>query len=258
MSEPHDWSPRLTDQTAPTGQPQLAVDNLSVRYGSSEVVHAISFSVAAGRCFGIMGANGAGKSSLLRAAAGMTRPSEGRIRLEGADITGQRAHRVARQGLSFVPETKDLFAGLSVSENVNLGATSLPRNERKAAVDAALDVFTEMRSWVDRKAGQLSGGQQQMVAIARALAARPRVLVLDEPTLGLSVGAVGRLAEALRELQARKITMVMAEQNVALVRSVCDEVMLVANGSMTGLGSTWDVLQDKNVQETFLGATEHS
>jgi branched-chain amino acid transport system ATP-binding protein len=245
--------PGTANEPGTAADPHLAVRGLTVRYGSSEVVHGISFAVPPGLCFGIMGANWAGKSSLLRAVTGFVRPSGGAVELDGADITGLRAWRVAQRGLSFVPETRDLFTDLTVADNVALGATVLPRGERKAAVAGALEVFTEMRDWLDRKASQLSGGQQQMVAIARALASRPRIIVLDEPTLGLSVGAVGRLAEALRELQARQITMVMAEQNVALVRHLCDRVLLIANGAVPGSGPAAEVLQDRNVQATFLG-----
>jgi branched-chain amino acid transport system ATP-binding protein len=248
----------LTSERGRRLEHQLAVSGLSVRYGRSEVVRDISFDVGAGLCFGIMGANGAGKSSLLKAIAGIVRPSRGQVSLGGDDITGLPAWRVARRGLSFVPETKDLFADLSVADNVALGATVLPRGERAAAVQDALGTFTEMRDWLGRKASQLSGGQQQMVAIARALAGRPAVIILDEPTLGLSVGAVGRLAQALRQLQERQITMVMAEQNVALVRNLCDRVLLIANGSVTGSGPTREILKDSNVQATFLGGLGQS
>lgn len=247
----------MTSEPVAQAGPQIAVSGLSVRYGRSEVVHQVSLAVARGLCFGVMGANGAGKSSLLKAIVGIVRPSSGHVRLDGQDITGLRPWRAAQRGLCFVPETKDLFGDLSVADNVTLGATVLARAERKAAVDDALEVFTEMHGWLGRKASQLSGGQQQMVAIARALAGRPRVIILDEPTLGLSVGAVGRLADALRQLQEREITMVMAEQNVALVRSLCDHVLLIANGSVTGSGRTRDVLQDSSVQATFLGGLGH-
>jgi branched-chain amino acid transport system ATP-binding protein len=248
----------LTSERAAPAEPRLSVSELSVRYSRSEVVHQVSLTVPSGLCFGIMGANGAGKSSMLKAIVGIVRPSSGQVLLDGQDVTGLRVWQAARRGLGFVPETKDLFTDLSVAENVTLGATILPRAERKAAVDDALDVFVEMRDLLGRKAGQLSGGQQQMVAIARALAGRPRVIILDEPTLGLSVGAVGRLAEALRQLQDRNITMVMAEQNVALVRNLCDHVLLIANGSVTGSGRTRDVLKDSNVQATFLGGLGQS
>lgn len=248
----------MTSGHATPPEPQLSISGLSVRYGRSEVVHQVSFAVPAGLCFGIMGPNGAGKSSLLKAIVGIVRPGGGQVLLDGQNITGLRAWQAARRGLGFVPETKDLFSDLSVADNVTLGATVLPRGEREAAVEDALDVFTEIRGLLGRKASQLSGGQQQMVAIARALAGRPRVVILDEPTLGLSVGAVGRLAEVLRQLQDRKITMVMAEQNVALVRHLCDHVLLIANGSVTGSGRSRDVLKDANVQATFLGGLGQS
>lgn len=242
----------MTSEHATPTEPRLSVSRLSVQYSRSEVVHQVSFAVPAGLCFGIMGPNGAGKSSLLKAIVGIVRPGGGQVLLDGQNITGLRSWQAARRGLGFVPETKDLFSDLSVADNVTLGATVLARDERKAAIEDALDVFTEMRGLLGRKASQLSGGQQQMVAIARALAGRPRVVILDEPTLGLSVAAVGRLAEVLRRLQNRKITMVMAEQNVSLVRHLCDHVLLIANGSVTDSGRTRDVLKDANVQATFL------
>jgi branched-chain amino acid transport system ATP-binding protein len=179
----------------------LTVTDLSVHYSGQPALRSVNIAVAAGECVSIVGANGAGKSTLARTIAGLVRPAGGQVSSEGVTLTGMRADKVVRCGLAFVPEGRALFTRLTVLDNLLLGGYTKPETSEATALDHLGELFPELVERKFLRAGQLSGGQQQMLAIARALMSRPRLLILDEPTMGLAPTIIGRLAAALTQLR---------------------------------------------------------
>ncbi len=223
----------------------LAVEDLVVRYGAIEAVRGISFEVAAGEVVALIGANGAGKSSTLAAISGLVRPAGGRVLLQGRDLTGAPPHQIVRAGISQVAEGRAILARMSVHENLLLGGTD------PNAGYARFPILAQRRAL---PAGNLSGGEQQMLAIARALLARPRVLLLDEPSLGLAPKMVATVFEVLAELQAGGTTMLLVEQNALRALRLADRAYVLELGriSLTGTGAA--LLRDPGVARAYLGA----
>ena len=223
----------------------LEVRDLVVRYGLIEAVHGISFDVAAGEVVALIGANGAGKTSTLAAISGLVRPAGGHIRLDGRDLTGAPAHVIVRAGISQVPEGRAILARMSVHENLLMGGPDVD------AMYARFPILAERRAL---PAGNLSGGEQQMLAIARALLAKPRVLLLDEPSLGLAPKVVATVFEVLVELRAGGTTMLLVEQNALRALRLADRAYVLELGRI-GLAGTGDaLLHDPAVARAYLGA----
>jgi branched-chain amino acid transport system ATP-binding protein len=231
----------------------LEVQGLSVSYGYSRAVQDVSFSIDPGRCVGIVGANGAGKSSILRSIGGLVRPSAGRILFDGHDLRGSAPWTIARKGVRLVPETRELFADLTVAENLRAGAQSLRRSERASAVQRVLDTFPRLTKLLTSRARVLSGGEQQMLAIGRALAGRPCLLLLDEPALGLAPTAIRPLADALQSLKADGLSILVAEQSLAIPLRLCDQVMICLLGRVIATGHPKEILTVQNMGAAFLG-----
>ena len=209
----------------------LEVSGLEVRYGSVPAVRGVGLRVAAGEIVGVIGPNGAGKSTTLHAIMGAVRPSAGEIRLAGASIVGRRPEQVVREGIALVPEGRRIFAELTVEENLRLGMSG--RRSRGGAEDVlegVYDLFPIVRENRRRPAGLLSGGQQQQLAIGRALVAEPRVLLLDEPSLGLAPSVVDAVFEALRAISLRGVTIVLVEQRAQRTVAFADRTYVLANG----------------------------
>ena len=233
--------------------PLLEVEGLAVGYGAEPVITEVELMVGAGELVAVLGANGAGKTTLLRALSGLVRPSTGTVRLGGATLTGLPADRVARRGLVLVPEGRQVFPELSVRDNLALGA--FVRGGADAAdVAALLDRFPRLKERIDGRAGLLSGGEQQMLALARGLVARPRVLMLDEPSLGLSPRLVAELFEALAALRAEGMTLLIADQMADLALTVADRAYVVAGGRVTHGGSAQALAADPALERAYLGA----
>lgn len=233
----------------------LSVSSLEIGYGRGpSVVEGFDLSVARGSCVGIVGANGAGKSSILRCASGVLRPRRGSVELNGRNVTGRDPWWMARHGLRLVPENRELFGGLSVEMNLRLGAMSLPARDRKTALEQAVSLFPVLETMLDRRASALSGGEQEMLAISRAVAGSPEVVVMDEPTLGLAPTAVKRLAVGIRTLLERGVTILLAEQNLGLIRELCEEVVAIQLGRIVAAGPAAEVLSESSLRRTFLGA----
>ncbi len=232
----------------------LEITGLVVTYGATEALRGIDLGVAEGETVCLLGANGAGKTTTLRALSGQVRPRDGRIRLDGVEITGLRPHRIAARGLIQVPEGRQVFAALTVAENLTLGAWTL-RDAAEAARrrERVLTRFPRLRERLREAAGALSGGEQQMLAIGRALMAGPRLLLLDEPSMGLAPRIVEEIFALIAELKADGVTLLLVEQNASAALEVADRAYVLENGRITLSGPAWKVAQDPAVVAAYLG-----
>jgi branched-chain amino acid transport system ATP-binding protein len=213
----------------------LQVDGLTVRYGAGPVVHGISLAVARGTVVALLGANGAGKSSTLRAIAGLE-PAQGRVRLDGQDISGLSTAQRFRAGIVYVPEGRAIVADLSVSENLTLGSYLVEARERERRREMVLDFFPEIANRLKSPAGLLSGGEQQMLAIGRGLMSAPRLLLLDEPSLGLAPLLVGRVYERLARIQKEQaLSALLVEQSFHTAAKLAAQAWVMRHGRIVGL-----------------------
>jgi branched-chain amino acid transport system ATP-binding protein len=231
---------------------QLRVEDLEVRYGAIQALRGVSFEVHAGEIVALIGSNGAGKSTLLRAVSGLIRPSAGRIHLEGVDVTGRKPEAIVRLGCSHVPEGRRIFSNLSVLENLQMGA--YPRRGSEAAsLERVCALFPRMRERVKQPAGTLSGGEQQMLAIGRALMAEPRLLLCDEPSLGLAPLLVQQIFAILREINRQGTTVVLVEQNARQALRVAQRAYVLETGTLVLSGAAADLARDPRVRAAYLG-----
>jgi len=232
----------------------LEVKDLEVRYGSIEAVCGVSFQVEQGQILTIIGANGAGKSSTLLALSGLVRPSGGTIRFRGEDITGLRTDRIVRSGLVQVPEGRAILNPLSVEENLELGAWT--RKDRKAvrpSMEKVYALFPALASRSRQLAGSLSGGEQQMLAIGRALMAEPRLLILDEPSMGLAPLLVKTIFDTIVAITRVGTTVLLVEQNARQALRISDRAIVLSHGRVLLQGPSAELLEDPVVIEAFLG-----
>lgn len=248
----------------------LRVDDLVVHYGRLEALHGVTLAVNDGEFVAVLGRNGAGKTTLVNAIAGLLRPSRGKIWHEGEQIGGSRPAVVVRHGIAVVPEGRQLFGKLSVEDNLRLGAfgstvTGLPGMlrallPRQADVerrkDEVLDLLPELQELLSRPAGVLSGGQQQMVAVGRALMAKPRILLVDELSLGLAPRVVERLLEHLTRLHRNGLSIVLIEQNIVLALRVSESAYVLESGVIRFGGPSEDLARDGRVLSAYLGVEE--
>ena len=232
----------------------LEVDDLSVSYRTIRAVSGVSFSVGRGEVVALLGANGAGKSTLLRAVAGVLTPGAGRVRFEDTDITGWASHRVARRGLRLVPEGRGLLARMTVWENLLMGQYATAAGTRRD-LDAVLDRFPVLGQRRTQIAATLSGGEQQMLAIARALVARPTLLMLDEPSLGLAPRLVRQIFDVVAELKREGVTIVLVEQNARQALGVADRcrAYILETGRVVLAGPATELAAGEDVQRAYLG-----
>jgi branched-chain amino acid transport system ATP-binding protein len=230
----------------------LAVEGLTSGYGNLEVVHEVSLSVAAGAITALVGSNGAGKTTLLQTLMGITRARAGSVALDGIDLTPRSVTERARAGIALVPEGRDVFPGLSVRENIELGAYCC-RDEAAAGLERMLELFPALRSRQLQAAGSLSGGEQQMVAIARALISQPKVLLLDEPSLGLGPKVVEALFEVVASLRELGTAVLLVEQNVKVALAVAEHGFVMERGRIALSGPADDLAADERVARFYLG-----
>jgi len=233
----------------------LSVKNLRVSYGSIVALRGVSIEVEPGEIVAVIGPNGAGKSTLLRCIAGLTRPASGAIRFQDADIAGQPAERLVAGGLSLVPEGRRIFGTLSVGENIQLGAT--PRRDRQAVagdLQRMFGLFPILKERFHQKAGKLSGGEQQMLAIARALMAAPKLLLLDEPSLGLAPLIVRRVYEVISELRRAGMTILVVEQAVHVALSAADRTYVMNTGAIVMAGLSSELRSTPGFEDAYFGA----
>ena len=232
----------------------LEVRDLRVHYGTVEAVAGVSFEVGAGGIVGVIGANGAGKTTSLRALTGLVRPSGGDLRFEGVSLAGLETHEIVRLGIGHVPEGRKLFPKMTVLENLMMGAYL---KSDRAGVAASLDMIYErlplLKDRTRQLAGSLSGGEQQMLAIARALMSRPRLLLLDEPSMGLSPLMTAEIGRIIRHINALDVAIVLVEQNAMLALTVAQYGYVLETGRLVMQGKARDLLQDERVKKAYLG-----
>jgi branched-chain amino acid transport system ATP-binding protein len=232
----------------------LTVENLDVFHGDAQALDGVSLEVAEGSIVAIVGANGAGKSSLIRTIAGMHRPARGRIVFRGRDIAGWPSHRVCDQGIGQVPEGRQVFPTLTVAENLTMGAM-LPRARAARArnLERVLALFPILAERSAQPAGTLSGGEQQMLAIGRCLMGMPELVMFDEPSLGLAPTVVQTVLATIRDLNREGLTCVLVEQNVAVSLRLANRAFVLENGRITLAGSGAELLADDRVRQAYLG-----
>jgi len=235
-------------------EPLLDIRNLGVRYGAIRAVKSLDLRVEEGEHVTLIGANGAGKSSTLRALTGLITASEGDIRFAGRSLNGVPAHQRLAQGLVMVPEGRGVFARMSVEENLLAGAY-LRSDHRAVAeqIEEIVEWFPHLKRRFRQPAGLLSGGEQQMLALGRALLSKPRLLVLDEPSMGLAPTMVERIFEAIAEVCRRGITLLLVEQNARLALQVTERAYVLDSGLITLTGQSCDLLDDPQVRAAYLG-----
>lgn len=232
----------------------LELTDLVVSYGRTEAVRGVSLIVPSGEIVALIGANGAGKTTIMRTISGLLRPRSGRIRFDGADITGRPAHRIAAAGLLQVPEGRQCFGELTVAENLSIGAYLVPdRAEMTRRQDRVLTRFPRLAERLEQLAGSLSGGEQQMLAIGRALMGAPRLLLLDEPSMGLAPLFVEEIFGIVASLKREGTTILLVEQNASAALEIADEAYVLETGRVVLSGAASVVAEDAGVVAAYLG-----
>jgi len=238
-----------------SAMPLLSVDSLQVRYGAVEAVRGIGFEIHPGEIVAFLGANGAGKSSTLNALAGLVPVASGRVVFDGTDITHHAPERLAPMGMTLTPEGRRIFGTLTVEENLRMGAYGVSdRAEMDAAWARVYELFPILFERRSQYAGTLSGGQQQMLAVGRSLMSNPRLLLLDEPSLGLAPKIVEQIFELIGVLRDQGVTLVVVEQNVAMALEIADRGYVMSGGRIVSSGTAGDLSQADRLQAAYLGA----
>jgi branched-chain amino acid transport system ATP-binding protein len=232
--------------------PDLELENVHISYGLSHIIFGISLTVRSGEIVCLLGRNGVGKTTTLRGVMGLSPPSSGSVRFNGRDITGKSPFLVSRAGIGYVPEDRRIFRDLSVLENLKIGAIKASHRKDGWNLDKVFNLFPRLKERGAHRGSQLSGGEQQMLAIARALMGNPELLLLDEPTQGLAPILQKRLAELIRSLKQEGITILLAEQSLHLALQVSDRLYVIEKGLVRFGGTIDEVEQDKSIIKRYL------
>ena len=231
----------------------LKVDDIHVYYGSIHAIKDVSFEVFEGEIVTLIGANGAGKSTTLNTVAGLLRPRSGMIAFEGKNIVGVGASKVVGLGMALCPEGRRVFQQMTVRENLEMGGFSRPNEEIPAALENVFNRFPRLKEREKQVAGTLSGGEQQMLAMGRALMSKPKLLMMDEPSMGLAPILVEQIFDIIKELHAAGTTILLVEQNAQMALSVANRAYVLGTGKITISGDARDVLADDRVRAAYLG-----
>ena len=231
----------------------LVLEGVSAGYGGLQVLHEVDLEVDAGEVVALIGANGAGKTTTLRTVAGLLTPTSGMIALEGEPVAGLGPHDMVARGVVMVAENRELFGGLTVHENLVLGAFSRPRSELADSLDRVHELFPILDERAQQRAETMSGGQQQMLAIGRALMARPRLLLMDEPSMGLAPKLVADVFATIEEIRADGITVLLVEQNAKRTLETADRGYVIESGEINVSGSGAELLASDDVRKAYLG-----
>jgi len=232
---------------------ELEVRELCAGYGGLPVLHGISLVAPAGRITVLVGANGAGKTTLLKTLAGVMPPVSGSVLIDGRVLSGDSPADRVRRGMALVPEGRHLFPGMSVRENLELGGYLASRRQREEMLERVIETFPRLGERLDQMAGTMSGGEQQMLAIGRALMSRPRLLLLDEPSLGLAPKMVDEMFAALRRINKEGTTVLLVEQNVFQALNVADFAYVLGHGEMIAEGAAWELRGNDLIKRVYLG-----
>lgn len=230
----------------------LEVEELHAHYGRAHILRGVSFAAAAGEVVALLGRNGAGKSTTMKAIMGLLRPSAGRVRFDGRDIAGREPFEIARTGLGYVPEERRIFAELTVMENLEVGRMPPRPGLAPWTPERVFALFPPLAALRGRLGGRMSGGEQQMLTIARTLMGNPRLILLDEPSEGLAPVIVERMAEAILALKAEGLTVVLSEQNLHFARLVSDRAFVLETGVIRWRGTLSELMQDEAARAQYL------
>lgn len=236
----------------------LTIQNLETYYGNIRALKGISLEVPEGKIVSLIGANGAGKTTMMKTVAGVLTPRSGSITLNGKQVQGMKPHQLVKEGLALVPEGRQVLAPMTVLENLELGAYQ--RNDRQGIqqdIEKMFAWFPILKERVDQLAGTMSGGQQQMLAIARALMSRPKLLLLDEPSMGLAPIIVSDIFKVIQQINQEGTTVLIVEQNVRQVLKIADYGYVLESGQIVMSGEAQDLLHDDRVKEAYLGGKKH-
>ena len=231
----------------------LKVENLNVYYGSINAIKGISFEVNQGEIVTMIGANGAGKSTTMNTVAGLLKPRSGSIVFEDKDITHMPASKVVSLGLALCPEGRRVFQQMSVRENLEMGGYTRPNSELEESIENVYDHFPRLKERYKQVAGTLSGGEQQMLAMGRALMSKPKLMMMDEPSMGLAPILVEQIFDIIRELKRAGTTILLVEQNAQMALSIADRAYVLETGKIVNEGSASDLLHDDSVRRAYLG-----
>ena len=255
MSEQNaDLRPVENAAAAASPAPMLQVDDIHVFYGAIHAIKGISLEVYPDEIVTLIGANGAGKSTTLNTIAGMLKPRTGHVHFDGQDITGMGASKIVPRGLSLCPEGRRVFQQMTVRENLEMGGYSRPNSEIGASLDEMYQRFPRLKERERQIAGTLSGGEQQMLAMARALMSKPRLLMLDEPSMGLAPILVEQIFGIIAELHSAGVTVLLVEQNAQMALSVADRAYVLETGNISMSGTAADLLHNDAVRKAYLGS----
>jgi len=227
----------------------LELKNVDAFYGLGHILHGLSLSVSEGEVVALLGRNGAGKTTTLRSITGLTPPKRGQVLYKGADISGLGPHVISRKGIAMVPETRDIFSYLTVKENLAIAE----RRGSRWHMDSVLERFPGLKTRLGHKGRELSGGEQEMLAIARALMTGPELLLLDEPSQGLAPLVVSAVVDTIRELKSQRVSMLLVEQNAEMALQLADRVYVIDHGTVVFEGASAQLRADANITATYLG-----
>ena len=231
----------------------LEVQDLHVYYGSIHAIKGISFHVEKGEIVTLIGANGAGKSTTLNTVSGLLKPGDGSVFFDGSSIVGVPAHKIVGKGMALCPEGRRIFAQLSVEENLEMGAFTRPGSEIKDSMERVYESFPRLKERYKQTAGTLSGGEQQMLAMGRALMSKPDLMMLDEPSMGLAPILVDQIFEIIKKLHKNGTTILLVEQNAQMALSIADRAYVLETGKIVNEGTGAELLHDDSVRKAYLG-----
>ncbi|MBC5784653.1 ABC transporter ATP-binding protein [Ramlibacter sp. USB13] len=232
--------------------PLLALDGVHAHYGKSHILHGVSFEVRANEVVSLLGRNGSGRSTTMKAIMGLVPPTGGQITLRGRDITGARPHAICRAGVAYVPEEREVFANLTVDENLRMGEQRAAEGVTRWTVDDMFAYFPRLKERRNTKAGSLSGGEQQMLTICRSLLGNPQVILVDEPTEGLAPKIVAAVGECIRDMHRKGVSVVLVEQKLAIALKVSTRVCVMGHGQIVFEGSPQQLAADDKLLADWL------
>ena len=230
----------------------LRINSLGVKFGSATILSDVSFRVSEKSCVSIIGANGAGKTTLLKTISGVVAKTAGEIEFEGINITGKRPDQIVKMGIAHCPEGRRVFPAMTVRENLELGGL-VKRSETERLIGVCCELFPRLGERIDQLAGTMSGGEQQMLAIARALMSSPKIVMFDEPSLGLAPNIVEEVGRIILDLKARGHTILLVEQNAFMAMSISDYTYVLENGEIKKHGPSSELLNDDYIRQAYLG-----